>query len=549
MGREFASTSLAPGFRFHPTDEELVRYYLKRKVCHRPLRFNPICVTDIYKSEPWDLPDKSSLKTRDKEWYFFSMLDKKYGNGSRTNRATEKGYWKTTGKDRPVHHNTRTVGMKKTLVYHMGRAPHGERTNWVMHEYRLTDDDLEKAGVAQDTFVLCRIFQKSGSGPKNGEQYGAPFIEEEWEDDEAVDAALVPGHDVVADELVVSDDAYFETNDLDQNIDVANQSENALRHLNFYHGESSNHVEHSRDLSPDNQKPMIGVGATQHNSELMDARPVKDEYIDSSNGVNAGGVNYFLNEPYLDATDNPQFSDGLYLEANDLSSTAEADSQGFDMVEEYLNFFDANDDNSEYLTFDASEILGSGDNNSAQAPLTTEQVTEVTDQMSMAGQHQAEVHGNDVASTSEQKPDIVKSESDVKYPFLKQASQMLGNVAAAPAFASEFPTKDAALRLNSLAHPSSSVHVTAGMIRIRNITLSGSGLDWSVGKNGDMNIVFSFDLSQNVISPSPTSFEPAGNIFSGKTGSVVFRSLWLLLFLWIIILSVGFKIGACVSAK
>ncbi|KDO47584.1 hypothetical protein CISIN_1g007598mg [Citrus sinensis] len=549
MGREFASTSLAPGFRFHPTDEELVRYYLKRKVCHRSLRFNPICVTDIYKSEPWDLPDKSSLKTRDKEWYFFSMLDKKYGNGSRTNRATEKGYWKTTGKDRPVHHNTRTVGMKKTLVYHMGRAPHGERTNWVMHEYRLTDDDLEKAGVAQDTFVLCRIFQKSGSGPKNGEQYGAPFIEEEWEDDEAVDAALVPGHDVVADELVVSDDAYFETNDLDQNIDVANQSENAPRHLNFYHGESSNHVEHSRDLSPDNQKPMIGVGATQHNSELMDARPVKDEYIDSSNGVNAGGVNYFLNEPYLDATDNPQFSDGLYLEANDLSSTVEADSQGFDMVEEYLNFFDANDDNSEYLTFDASEILGSGDNNSDQVPLTTEQVTEVTDQMSMAGQHQVEVHGNDVASTSEQKPDIVKSESDVKYPFLKQASQMLGNVAAAPAFASEFPTKDAALRLNSLAHPSSSVHVTAGMIRIRNITLSGSGLDWSVGKNGDMNIVFSFDLSQNVISPSPTSFEPAGNIFSGKTGSVVFRSLWLLLFLWIIILSVGFKIGACVSAK
>lgn len=38
-------------------------------------------------------------------------------------------------------------------------------------------------------------------------------------------------------------------------------------------------------------------------------------------------------------------------------------------------------------------------------------MTEVTDQMSMAGQHQVEVHGNDVASTSEQKPDIVKSES------------------------------------------------------------------------------------------------------------------------------------------
>ena len=92
---------------------------------------------------------KSKLKTRDLEWYFFSPLDKKYGNSSRTNRATEHGYWKTTGKDRPVRHNSRVVGMKKTLVYHSGRAPRGARSNWVMHEYRLTDEDLEKAGVVQ----------------------------------------------------------------------------------------------------------------------------------------------------------------------------------------------------------------------------------------------------------------------------------------------------------------------------------------------------------------------------------------------------------------
>ena len=92
---------------------------------------------------------KSKLKSRDLEWYFFSPLDKKYGNSSRTNRATEKGYWKTTGKDRPVRCNSRVVGMKKTLVYHSGRAPRGARSNWVMHEYRLTDEGLEKAGVVQ----------------------------------------------------------------------------------------------------------------------------------------------------------------------------------------------------------------------------------------------------------------------------------------------------------------------------------------------------------------------------------------------------------------
>ena len=57
MGRDSA-TSLAPGFRFHPTDEEIVRYYLRRKVSGKPLCFDTISVVDIYKSEPWDLPGK-----------------------------------------------------------------------------------------------------------------------------------------------------------------------------------------------------------------------------------------------------------------------------------------------------------------------------------------------------------------------------------------------------------------------------------------------------------------------------------------------------------
>ncbi|PON98610.1 NAC domain containing protein [Trema orientale] len=183
--------TLAPGFRFHPTDEELVIYYLKRKVCGKRFRFNAITEVDVYKSEPWDLADKSSLKSRDQEYYFFSALDKKYGNGARMNRATSQGYWKATGNDRPVRRESKTVGLKKTLVFHSGRAPDGKRTNWVMHEYRLVEEEMERAGggAGQDAFVLCRIFHKSNIGPPSGQRY-APFIEEEWDDDES---AVVPG--------------------------------------------------------------------------------------------------------------------------------------------------------------------------------------------------------------------------------------------------------------------------------------------------------------------------------------------------------------------
>ncbi|CAL9124646.1 unnamed protein product [Musa textilis] len=167
-----ASMSLPPGFRFHPTDEELVAYYLKRKINGREIELEIIPEVDLYKCEPWDLPEKSFLPSKDLEWYFFSPRDRKYPNGSRTNRATQAGYWKATGKDRRVSSQRRAVGMKKTLVFYRGRAPHGSRTDWVMHEYRLDDEECENASAGlQDAYALCRVFKKTAPGIN---PYGLP---------------------------------------------------------------------------------------------------------------------------------------------------------------------------------------------------------------------------------------------------------------------------------------------------------------------------------------------------------------------------------------
>ena len=52
---------MLPGFRFHPTDEELVDFYLKRKIQRKSLPIELIKQVDIYKYDPWDLPSKNSL--------------------------------------------------------------------------------------------------------------------------------------------------------------------------------------------------------------------------------------------------------------------------------------------------------------------------------------------------------------------------------------------------------------------------------------------------------------------------------------------------------
>jgi hypothetical protein len=161
--------NLPPGFRFHPTDEELVVHYLCRKVARQQLPVPIIAEVDLYKFDPWDLPEKALFGL--KEWYFFTPRDRKYPNGSRPNRAAGRGYWKATGADKPIapRGSAKAAGIKKALVFYSGKAPKGVKTDWIIHEYRLADADRapgKKGSQKLDEWVLCRLYNKKNNWEK-----------------------------------------------------------------------------------------------------------------------------------------------------------------------------------------------------------------------------------------------------------------------------------------------------------------------------------------------------------------------------------------------
>ncbi|KAE8732738.1 Protein BEARSKIN1 [Hibiscus syriacus] len=153
-------SQVPPGFRFHPTEEELLHYYLRKKVAYEKIDLDVIREIDLNKLEPWDIQEKCKIgSTPQNDWI-----------------------WKATGRDKIIYSRFRRIGLRKTLVFYKGRAPHGQKSDWIMHEYRLDDntttlDQFNASNPIGDSmpeegWVVCRVFrkknyQKSLESPKS----------------------------------------------------------------------------------------------------------------------------------------------------------------------------------------------------------------------------------------------------------------------------------------------------------------------------------------------------------------------------------------------
>ncbi|KAB2615115.1 NAC domain-containing protein 90 [Pyrus ussuriensis x Pyrus communis] len=167
---------LPPGYRFYPTEEELISFYLHNKLEGKQVDTRRVIpVIDVYSKEPWDLPKFSGeLCNGDREqWFFFTPRQQREAQGGRPNRTTASGYWKATGSPGYVYSSdNKVIGVKKTMVFYKDKAPTGRKTKWKMNVYRAIEvDNLTNTSASaststpklRDEFSLCRVYVVSGS--------------------------------------------------------------------------------------------------------------------------------------------------------------------------------------------------------------------------------------------------------------------------------------------------------------------------------------------------------------------------------------------------
>ncbi|XXG45178.1 hypothetical protein AAC387_Pa02g0330 [Persea americana] len=167
-----ASLRVPCGYRFRPTDKELLKY-LQRKIDNLPLPCDLIKEVELYKFDPSELLAQFGSRGEEK-CYFFTSTYRKYRNGIRPSRSTKNGYWKASTGETEIKEGNNVIGTTRSLVFYCGEHPFEKKTNWIMHEYRLNEHQSVKHAqfptdpMKLDKWVICSIYENmSASGREN----------------------------------------------------------------------------------------------------------------------------------------------------------------------------------------------------------------------------------------------------------------------------------------------------------------------------------------------------------------------------------------------
>ncbi|XP_006288429.2 NAC domain-containing protein 41 [Capsella rubella] len=146
------------GYRFHPTEQELILHYLLPKAFASPLPSSIIPVFDLFFSHPLTFPGDSKEKHR----YFFCKKKEVSSNEQRIKTVSGDGYWKHIGKERPIIACGKAVGIRRTLAFYETNksSSNCNRTRWSMTEYSLAG--FASAKVFGE-WAVYNVYERKGS--------------------------------------------------------------------------------------------------------------------------------------------------------------------------------------------------------------------------------------------------------------------------------------------------------------------------------------------------------------------------------------------------
>ncbi|KZV34223.1 hypothetical protein F511_21708 [Dorcoceras hygrometricum] len=93
-------------------------------------------------------------------WYLVDANEKK---------DSVYGFWKDKGEACKIYSNSSISGWRVSLEYFEGQAPHGQRTDWLMHQHKITLKELFYKDKPKELRSLCKVFlfKESESIPDN----------------------------------------------------------------------------------------------------------------------------------------------------------------------------------------------------------------------------------------------------------------------------------------------------------------------------------------------------------------------------------------------